>query len=140
MSLFLIAHMADQVVAISADQVESVVDLGSVVRVPNAPVAVRGLAALRSRVVTVISARAALGAPAGRGISRAVITVIDGHHYAILVAALEDVASFDLKPLPPGLVLSGGWRAAAAGIVELNGEPTLAINLRALIPTVPLAA
>jgi purine-binding chemotaxis protein CheW len=139
--LFLIAHLGGRTVAIESGQVESVVDIGAIVPVPGAGAEVRGLAALRSRVVTVIDTRVALGlAPASRAGGRAVITVVDGHHYAVLVDALDDVAPFTLEPLSPGIVLDAGWRQAGAGIIERDGEPILAIELRALIPQTAAAA
>lgn len=133
--LYLLARMADRAVAISTDQVESVVDIGPLVPVPGAPPEVEGLAALRSRVMTVIGSRAALGAgDTAATTPRAVVSVIDGHRYAILVDALDDVAPFECRPLPSGLPLAGRWAAVARGIVEADGEPVLAIALRALIP------
>lgn len=138
--LFLIAHVAGQAVAISADQVESVVDIGTIVAVPRAGGHVRGLAALRSRVVTVIDTTAALGMKGGGEASRAVITRVDGHHYALLVDALDDVAPFALQPLAPGVPLSEGWQRAGHGLVERDGEPILAIDLTALVPGGPALA
>ncbi len=134
-TLFLIAHIAGRAVAIDSAQVESVVDIGTVIPVPRTGGQVLGLAALRSRVVTVIDTRAALNVPAGAvPATRAVITAVEGHHYAVLVDSLEDVAPFDLLPLSSGIVLDGGWRAAGCGIVEQDGEPLLVIDLRALLP------
>lgn len=138
--LFLIAHVAGQAVAIEAGQVESVVDIGEIVAVPRAGGHVRGLAALRSRVVTVIDTVAALGMESGREASRAVITRVDGHHYALLVEALEDVAPFVPQPLASGLALSEAWRRAGQGLVERDGEPILVIDLTALVPGNALAA
>jgi purine-binding chemotaxis protein CheW len=132
--LFLIAHVAGQAVAIDADQVESVVDIGAIVAVPRAGGHVRGLAALRSRVVTVIDTVAALGMEGGQAASRAVITRVDGHHYALLVDALDDVAPFALHPLASGIPLSQAWQRAGHGLVERDGEPILAIDLTALVP------
>jgi purine-binding chemotaxis protein CheW len=139
--LFLVAHLAGRAVAIESRQVESVVDIGEIVPVPRADRQVRGLAALRSRVVTVIDSRVALGleAAADAG-NRAIITIVDGHHYAIMVDSLEDVAPFAMAPLSSGVVLDGGWRQVGCGIVERNGEPVLAIALRALIPGMAMAA
>ena len=139
--LYLIAQIAGRAVAIDSDQVESVVDIGEVNAVPRAGAHVRGLAALRSRVVTVVDTRAALGlASDGNSASRAVITRVDGHHYALLVDALEDVAPFDLLPLENGLSLGTAWQAAARGIVERAGEPVLAIDLASLVPGYSVAA
>ena len=139
--LFLIAEIAGRPVAIASDQVESVVDIGGIVPVPRADRRVRGLAALRSRVVTVIDTRAVLGLdPDTSAASRAVITAIDGHHYAILVDALEDVTPCALQPLAGGIVLCPGWQSVGCGIVELGGEPVLAIDLRAMVPGLAAAA
>ena len=141
--LFLIAQVAGRPVAIPTAQVGSVVDLGEVIAVPRTEPAVRGLTALRSRVVTVIDTHVALGLPPeadeGRGTRRAVITRIDGHDYAVLVDALEDVAPLARLPLSLGLALEGGWRTAATGLVERDGEPVLVLDLSVLVPQ-PLAA
>jgi purine-binding chemotaxis protein CheW len=139
--LFLIAQIAGRTVAIDSSQVESVVDITTVVPVPRTLPQVLGLAALRSRVVTVIDTHAALNLPpAERPATRAVITPADGHYYAVLVDSLEDVAPFDLLPLASGIVLDGGWGAAGCGIIERAGEPVLVIDLRALLPGVVVLA
>ena len=133
--LFLIAHIAGRAVAIESGQVESVVDIGVIVPVPRATRDVLGLAALRSRVVTVIDTRATLGlAPGEMRAGRGGITLAEGQYYAVLVDSLEDVAPFDLLPLSSGIMLDTGWRRAGCGIVERDGEPILAIDLRALLP------
>jgi purine-binding chemotaxis protein CheW len=133
--LYLIAQIAGRAVAIDSDQVESVVDIGEVTAVPRATEHVRGLAALRSRVVTVVDTQSALGLASGEHeAKRAVITQIDGHHYALLVDALEDVAPFELLPLAGGIALDKAWRNAGRGIVERDGEPVLAIDLASLVP------
>jgi purine-binding chemotaxis protein CheW len=113
--LFLIAHIAGRGVAIDAAQVDSVVDIGEIVAVPRAEAFVRGLAALRSRVVTVIDTGIALGlAPTPDTMRRAVITIVDG--------------------------LRGGWASVGTGLVERDGEPLLIIDLAVVLPTSPLAA
>src|SRR3546814_618046 len=99
------------------------------------------LAALRSRVVTVINSCVALGLPCpGDAARRAVITHIDGHPYAMLVEGVEDVAVYDVQPLTSGVALDAGWRSIGTGLIELHGEPVLAIDLRALVPGLAAAA
>ncbi|MBA4047138.1 MAG: chemotaxis protein CheW [Sphingomonas sp.] len=133
--LYLIAAIAERLVAIDSDQVDSVVDIGEIVPVPCAPPEVRGLAALRSRVVTVIDTVAALGLnPSGSVPGRAVITLVDGHYYAVLVDALDDVATFVCEPLDSGITLEGGWSRVASAIIDHDGESVLAIDLHRLIP------
>jgi purine-binding chemotaxis protein CheW len=138
--LYLIAQVAGRTVAIDSDQVESVVDIGEVTAIPRAAEHVRGLAALRSRVVTVVDTQSALGLAGGQEARRAVITQIDGHHYALLVDALDDVAPFELLPLTGGFALESAWRSAGLGIIERDGEPILAIDLASLVPGHAVAA
>jgi len=76
----------------------------------------------------------------GQDASRAVITRVDGHHYALLVDALDDVAPFVLQPLASGVPLSEAWQRAGIGLVERDGEPILAIDLTALVPASPAQA
>lgn len=142
MELFLVAHIAGRGVAISAEQVDSVVDIGEVVAVPRAERGVRGLTALRSRVVTVVDTGIALGlAATPASARRAVITRIEGHHYAILVDSLEDVAPFERLSLSSGLALDRGWAAAGTGMIERDGEPLLVLDLSAVVPaSLPQAA
>jgi len=139
--LFLIAQIAGRTVAIDSADIVSVVDIGVVVPVPRAASGVSGLTALRSRVVTVIDTRILLGDPDGtiKG-GRAVVGKVEGHHYAWLVDAVEDVVAFDVGPVASGLALDGAWLSAARGIVERDGAPILVIDLRALLPAVAVAA
>jgi purine-binding chemotaxis protein CheW len=133
--LYLIAQLAGRPVAIDSNQVESVVDIGEVTAVPRSCAHVRGLAALRSRVVTVVDTQSALGMAPSAQAKRAVITRVDGHHYAMLVDALDDVAPFDLLPMAAGVALDSVWENAGRGIVERDGEPILAIDLASLVPS-----
>lgn len=133
--LHLLARIAGRAVAIPANRVESAVDLGAVTPVPLAAPGVTGLAALRSRVVTVIDPRVVLGVAAETTApGRAVVTIVDGHAYAILVEALDDVAEFDTVPLPAGVALEKGWSGAGIALIDRVGEPILVVDLEALVP------
>lgn len=127
--LYLITAIAGRAVAIPSDSVDSVVDLGAIVPVPAAPRHVRGLAALRSRVVTVIDAATALGTTGGGSeTGRAVVVTVAGHVYALLVDRLDDVAAFAVAPLPDGVRLDAGWARAARGVIDRDGEAVLVID------------
>ena len=136
--LYLVAHIAGRGIAIDADEVDSVVDIGTIVPVPRAHPAVRGVAALRSRVVTVIDTWHVLGLPcSGATAPRAITTRAEGHDYAILVDSVEDVTTLPWAPVPTGLALDPAWGAAARGAVERDGEPLLVVSLAALVPLGP---
>jgi len=141
MELFLIAQIAGRGVAIATAEIDSVVDVADIVAVPRAGTAIRGLVALRSRVVTVIDTGTALGLePTPLAARRAVITRLDGHHYAVLVDSLDDVAPFERQPLSLGLSLDRGWANVGSGLVERDGEPLLVVDLAKLVPHQALAA
>lgn len=136
-ALHLLAHVGGRAIAVPADAVESVVDITKVVRAPRAHPAVRGLATLRSRVVTVVDTWRLLDLPAPDEEScRAIITVVDGHHHAVLVDTLEDVAPLDVQPLPPGLSLGWRWAAVATGSADREGEPVLVIDIARMVETI----
>lgn len=135
--LFLLARIAGRAVAIEADHVVSVVDLPPLIPVPRAAGHVRGLAALRSRVVTVIDPAVALHVERrAEQATRAVLTRVDGHDYALIVDAVEDVVPFELEPLSAGLPLDPFWQDAAVGLVVRDGVPVLALNIVRLVPDV----
>ena len=134
MTLHLLAHVAGRAIAVPAEAVDSVVDITEIVSAPRSHPAVRGLAALRSRVVTVIDTWQVLGMPPGPPeATRAILTVIDGHYHAVLVDTLEDVAPLEIGPVPAGLALGQRWSSVVTGASERDGEPLLVIDLTRLI-------
>lgn len=139
-SLHLVAHVGGCGVLIETARVDSVVDVDVLVPVPGTAPAVLGLAAMRSRVATVIDARRVLGlatgaapAPGPNARTRAVVTAVDGHLYAIAVDTLEDVARFEIEPMPAGL---SAMSQVARGVAEGEGETLLALDLDRLIAAI----
>ncbi len=135
--LHLVAHVGGRGILFDASEVDSVVDLPAVVPAPGAPATIRGLAALRSRVATVIETHRVLGLPCGGGEqegggTRGVVTMIDGHLYAVAVDTLEDVAELAVCPAPAGMALEGGW-AAVCGVAEGDDETLMMLDLRRLV-------
>jgi purine-binding chemotaxis protein CheW len=127
--LYLIATIAGQPVAIRASLVDSVVDLSAVAPVPLAPRHVAGLAALRSKVLTVICCECALGLPdTGRTAGRAVVVSIDGQNYGLLVGSIEDAREIAEPPQPIRARLEPGWARVAVGMLDYEGEALLLID------------
>ena len=133
--LLLIARLGGRRVAIPAGQVEAVVEVEAIVPAPRSAPHVAGLSALRSRVLTVIDARAALGfgRSALGGPKEAIVVPCDGHAYAVLVDQVEDVVEAAGGPAPAGAPLGPGWEQAAIGIVEAEGDLLLLIDPSRLI-------
>lgn len=134
MSLVLIVRIAGQAVAIRADAVSSVIELDEIAPVPRAAPHVAGLAALRSRVLTVIDSHRAIGLATPEPESReAVVVEVEGHHYALRVDSVDDVVEASSEETSTRTPLKGGWARIAAGTVEAEGDMLLLVDVAALI-------
>lgn len=133
-SLHLVARVGERGLLFDAGRVDSVVEVGATVPAPGAAPAVVGLAAMRSRVATVIDVRPLFGGTPmirdGKG-GRAVATMVDGHLYAIAVDALEDVASFAITTAP--IANEGGEWDFVTGVADGDDETLMAVNIDQLV-------
>jgi purine-binding chemotaxis protein CheW len=134
--LLLIVTIAGSRVALPAAAVESVVELDTLIAVPRAPAHVAGLSALRSRVLTVIDCMRSLELGAtdcADGIREAAVVEVEGHHYALIVDAVEDVVEAQSDPSPVRAAMAAGWERASRGMVETEEGPLLLVDVHALI-------
>ena len=133
--LLLIAKVAGERVAIAAADVESVVEIEGVTPVPQAPPHVAGLAALRSRVLTVIDSCASLElGTSDTGRSReAIVIEVDGYAYALLVETVEDVVEYSGKVRPIRTSVAPCWRRVATGMVETESGLMLLIDANSIL-------
>ena len=133
--LLLIVRLGGERIALAAADVDSVVEIEALTPVPGAAPHIAGLAALRSRVLTVVDCLASLdpsrSIPAGA--TEAVMTVVDGHPYALLVEAVEDVIEASGERQPAAASLVGGWRRIGMATVEAEGDLLLLVDVEALI-------
>jgi purine-binding chemotaxis protein CheW len=143
--MLLVVQLAGRRAAIPAETVNSVIELAGVTPVPRAAAHIAGLAALRSRPLTVVDCAASLGfgqAQLSTEACRAVVVEHDGHLYALLVEAADDIVAALAEPVPLGADPGGGWRQAATGRVETEQGAMLLLDIGALIAGLaePLAA
>lgn len=133
--LLLLAHIGGRKAAFRAQDIGSIVELTDIVPVPRAPDFIAGLAALRSKALTVIDSRKALGlpAPAAAADGRAPVVEIDGYSYALLVDRVEDIASAIGEPAPLPATLGSDWTRIAHGLVETSAGPAILVDVTALI-------
>ncbi len=132
--LLLIVRLAGERVALPAAEVESVVEIEALIPVPGAAGHVAGLAALRSRVLTVIDCLASLD-PSRRlpaDAREAVMAVVDGHPYALRVEAVEDVVE-STGERQPASSLAAGWLRIGLATIEAEGDLLLLADVEALI-------
>lgn len=134
--LVLVLTLAGRRAALRAGEVHSVVELDSVVAVPQAPCYVLGLSALRSITLTVVDAAAALGLPApsrpAAG-SRAAIVDHGGHRYALVCDEIDDVSERLSDPIPVPGEAGPGWQRASEGLIETGRGPALLLSLDTLL-------
>jgi len=134
-TLMLIVRMADETVALPADLVESVVEIEAMSQIPLAPPQFAGLAALRSRVVTIVDPRAALGdvSCAPPMPFSAVIVQIEGHPYGIIVDDVVDVLEPDGPVRPANGMAGSRWAATALGTVVIEDRQYLLVDPAGLV-------
>lgn len=134
--LLIVVMLAGEKAALWASDVESVAELEMLTPVPCAPRHVAGLTALRSRVLTVVDCRCALGlgqaANRTAGASAAVV-VHDGHAYALLLDGISGVIETRSAPGPLRTLLEANWERMSQGMVETDEGPLLLLDIAALI-------
>ena len=135
--LLLIVTIAGSRVALPAAEVESVVELDTLIAVPRAPAHLAGLSALRSRVLTVIDCKRSLELGttdfAALDLLEAAVVEVDGHFYALLVDAVEDVVDALSDPVAVRAAMGAGWERVSQGMVETEEGPLLLVDIPALV-------
>jgi len=133
--LLLIVRLGGRRIALPASAVEAVVELEGITPAPRAAPHVAGLSSLRSRVLTVIDGLAALGLgrEAGADHSDAIVIPYEGHPYALLVEAVEDVVEPSSAPAPIRAPVGVGWDRVATAMIEADGDLLLLVDPHRLI-------
>jgi purine-binding chemotaxis protein CheW len=136
--LYLVGAIAGRRVAIDASRVDSVIDIATVQPVPCAAPAILGLAALRSRVLTVVDCATALGlgdeAPCRvTSAMPAIVVDLEGYLYGFVLDRVDDVLAADRPMAPAGAPLGGPWSAVSPGIVEFDGAALPLVDPAALL-------
>ena len=133
--LLVVLQIAGRRCAVSAHDVKSVIELGTVTPVPRTPDFIAGIAALRSQSLTVIDCRRALGFDSAEWPTddRAAVIASAGHSYALIVDRVEDIttATGDPGQVPGGF--GPAWSRVATGMIETRTGPALLIDLATLI-------
>lgn len=135
-TLFLIARIGGQRLALSADVVQSVVEIESITPVPLTPPHIRGLSALRSRTLTIVDSVVALGLearPAAAEPIEAIVVTVDGHLYGLLVDRVDDVVTIATPARPIRARMDAGWARAALGMLDHDGDTVVLLDPAVLV-------
>lgn len=133
--MLLVVALAGRRAVLPADLVNSVIEPAAVTPVPRAAAHVVGLAALRSRPLTMIDCSISLGVAADQGCAsrRAVVVEHEGHLYGLLVDAADDIVAALGTPVSLGADPGPGWRRVAAGRIETEAGALLLLDVAELI-------
>lgn len=133
--LLVIAQIAGRRCALSALDVKSVIEIGTITPIPRTPDYIAGITALRSQALTVIDCRLAIGLglqdwPTDH---RAAVVAEGGHSYALMVDGIEDITTAigEAGQVPGGF--GAEWSRVAVGMIETQIGPALLIDLAALL-------
>ncbi len=133
--LYLYAAVAGTPVAIATSRVEAVVRLSEIVPVQCVPPYVRGLAALRSRVLTVIDMETRV-----HGVTKtvsetslAIVVEVGGHAYGLLVASVSDIAAASEAVKPLRGRLDEAWAPYVSGVALHRGRTHLVLSVEDFI-------
>jgi purine-binding chemotaxis protein CheW len=132
--LFLFARVAGTRIAIPSEEVEAVIRLADIAPIPCTGPGIAGLAARRSRVLTVIDVRPLVGEPQ-EPVDRPLALVVHsgGHSYAVMVESVRDICPADGGTHPLKGRISRRWRAHARAMVQHQGEVSLLVSAVDLI-------
>lgn len=141
-NLFLFASIAGTPIAVRASEIEAVVRLGDIVPIQRVPAHVRGLAALRSRVLTIIDIESRIfghNMPI-EGRPLAVVSDIAAHTYGLLIETVSDIceASGGIQPIQGRI--DRFWAPFATALVEREGRSHLLVSLADFVTTPTAAA
>jgi len=136
-NLFLFATVSGTPVAVRASEIEAVVRLGDIVPIPRVPPHVRGLAALRSRVLTVIDIESRIFGRPQPIVQHplAVVSDIAAHTYGLLVETVSDICEAPGGVQPIQGRIDRFWAPFASGRVEREGRSHLLLSLADFVST-----
>lgn len=142
--LYLFARIAGTAVALCADEIEAVVRLKGLSRIPGLPDHIAGLSALRSRVLTVIDASALItgrrhvGRDCPEAERYAVMCDLSGHSYGILVDGVDDIGTVAAAAMPVCGRIETEWTPYARGVIEREGNPHFLLSAADLLDHGPV--
>lgn len=133
--LYLIAHISGCRVAISSDQVESIVQISDIIYVPRADPLIAGLFALRSRVLTLIDSQFVVTGIRHRPEKGclAVVVEISGHHFGLAVDKVEDVVSISSEQIQKSIQPSAPWKSIVSETALVGDQLVMVLNPAKLV-------
>lgn len=132
--LWLLATLGGVEIALSAEHITSIAQIGKIMPVPLSPPAIAGLATLRSRIVVVVDGAALLGEAQADNHATPLMALaeVDGFTYGLLLDAVDDVQLL-AAPEPCPMRLSPQWVALDPMMVQHDGRVRIAFHPARLV-------
>ncbi len=135
-SYYVTVRVAGQLLGMSVEYIEDVLNPIPVTPIPLSPPEVAGALNLRGRVVTAIDLRRKLGLTPLENPSAHMSAVANwqGHLYSFLIDEVGDVmqlSSNQIEKSPPHL--DAHWRNIASGVYKLDKELMIIVNVPTLL-------
>ena len=135
--LHFVARIGDEWVAMPAHSVESVSRIGAIVPVPGAPDVIRGMVAVRSRILTLVDTARLLGeSPVADPADESMVVItVGGHGYGLTLSQIDDVVPIS-QFLPSPAHLSPHWKRLRPQLAEYRGQLLLVVEPAAVIEAI----
>ncbi|EKV30142.1 Positive regulator of CheA protein activity (CheW) [Caenispirillum salinarum AK4] len=134
--VFVTVYVADQLFGLAVERVQDILIPEKVARIPLAPPEVAGSINLRGRIVTVIDVRTRLGLPPKKSKGNIMcVTVEQGQElYSLQVDSVGNVQSLPVSRIEPNpSTLDPRWRGISSGVVRLEGELMVVLDIDAFL-------
>lgn len=134
--VFVTIYVQKQLFGMPVERVQDILVPERIANIPLAPPEIAGAVNLRGRIVTVVNVRACLSLPPfPENTERMCVTVEEGHElYSLMVDSVGAVVTLDMAQVeknPP--TLDPRWRGVSSGVVRLDGEIMIVMDIDALL-------
>ncbi|CCG08155.1 chemotaxis protein CheW [Pararhodospirillum photometricum] len=134
--VFVTIYVEKQLFGIQVERVQDILIPEKIARIPLAPPEVAGAINLRGRIVTVIEVRKRLGLRTKKEKGSVMcVTIEQGNElYSMMVDSVGNVLTLPLSRIEPNpTTMDPRWRAVSNGVVRLDGELMVVMDVDAFL-------
>lgn len=131
--VFVTVYVDGQLFGIPVEQVQDILIPEQIAKIPLSQEEIAGSINLRGRIVTVIDVRKRLGLPPHKNKTNMCTTVEHGNElYSLMVDSVGTVINLSQDKIEPNLAtLDTRWKDISAGVVRLDGELMIVLDIEA---------
>lgn len=129
-------HLGNERYGVEITAIQEIIQVGDVMRIPNAPPYLEGVTNLRGRIIPVVNLRHRLGMPptAHTEQTRIVVVMVDGASVGLVVDAVSQVMRIPQPDVdPPSVLVTLPDDDLVRGIAKTQDGLISLLNLRSLV-------